>query len=127
MERRFDTHYVSLLRRLALCADSIWNSNYEPSPHIINFKSHNFGLILICIAFYGAEKRTLRKVDQKYLVSSEMCWRRMENISWNDRVRNGEVLQRIKEERKILHRVTRRKANCVGHILCRNCLIKHVI
>jgi len=30
---------------------------------------------------------------QKYLESFEMwCWRRMENISWTDHVRNEEVL-----------------------------------
>jgi hypothetical protein len=40
----------------------------------------------------------LRKVDQKYLESFEMwCWRRMEKISWTDRVRNEEVLHRVKE------------------------------
>jgi hypothetical protein len=39
------------------------------------------------IALYGAETWTLRKVDQKYLESFEMwCWRRMEKISWTDRV-----------------------------------------
>jgi hypothetical protein len=27
----------------------------------------------------------------------------MENISWTDRVRNEEVLHRVKEERNILH------------------------
>jgi hypothetical protein len=41
------------------------------------------------IALYDAETWTLRKVDQKYLESFEMwCWRRMEKISWTDRVRN---------------------------------------
>jgi hypothetical protein len=41
------------------------------------------------IALYGAEMWTLRKVDQKYLESFEMwCWRRMEMISWTNRVRN---------------------------------------
>jgi hypothetical protein len=38
-----------------------------------------------------------------------------------------EVLHRGKEERNILHTVKRRKANWIGHILCRNCLLKHVI
>jgi hypothetical protein len=62
------------------------------------------------IALYGAETWTLRKVDQKYLESFEMwCWRRMK-ISWTDRVRNEEVLHRVKEERNILHTVKRRKA-----------------
>jgi hypothetical protein len=42
-------------------------------------------------------------------------------------VRNEEVLHRLKEERNILHTITRRKANCIGHILRRNCPLKHVI
>jgi hypothetical protein len=32
-------------------------------------------------------------------------------ISWTDRVRNEEVLQRVKEERKIVHTIKRRKEN----------------
>jgi hypothetical protein len=55
------------------------------------------------------------------------CWRRMEKISWTDRVRYEEVLHRVQEERNILHAVKRRKTDCIGHILCRNCLTKHVI
>jgi hypothetical protein len=41
-------------------------------------------------------------------------------------VRNGEVLHRVKE-RNIVHTIKRRKANWIGHILRRNCLLKHVI
>jgi hypothetical protein len=44
------------------------------------------------IALYGADTWTLRAVVQKHLESFEMCWRRMENISWTDHVRNEEVL-----------------------------------
>jgi hypothetical protein len=51
----------------------------------------------------------------------------MEKISWTDRVRNEEVLHRVKEERNILHTIKRRTANWIGHILRRNCLLKHVI
>jgi hypothetical protein len=47
----------------------------------------------------------LRKVDQKYLESVEMwCWRRMEKISWTDRVRN-EVFHRVKKDRNVLHAI----------------------
>jgi hypothetical protein len=42
-------------------------------------------------------------------------------------VRNEEVLHRVKEERNILHTIKRRKANWIGHILRRNCLLKQVI
>jgi hypothetical protein len=77
---------------------------------------------------YGAETWTLRKVDQKYLESYEMlCWGRMEKIGWTDRVRNEEVLHTVKEETNILHAINRRKANWIGHILRRNCLLKHSI
>jgi hypothetical protein len=48
-------------------------------------------------------------------------------ISWTERVRNEEVLHRVKEERNILHTIKRRKANRIRHILRRNCLLKHVI
>jgi hypothetical protein len=45
-------------------------------------------------------------MDQKYLESFEMWWwRRMEKISLTDRVRNEEVLHRVKEERNILHAI----------------------
>jgi hypothetical protein len=42
-------------------------------------------------------------------------------------VRNEEVLHRVKEERNIVHTIKRREANWIGHILRRNCLLKHVI
>ena len=37
-------------------------------------------------------------------------------------MRNG-----VKEERNIIHTIKRRKANWIGHILHRNCPLKHVI
>jgi len=51
----------------------------------------------------------------------------MEKNSWADHVRNGEVLLRVKEQRNILHDMSKRKANWIGHILCRNCLLQWVI
>jgi len=37
------------------------------------------------------------------------------------------ILLRIKEQRNILHEISKRKANWIGHILCRNCLLQRVI
>ena len=80
------------------------------------------------VALYGAEDWTLRAVDRKQLKSFEMwCWRSMEKISWTDRVRNEEVLLRVKEQMNILHEISKRKANWIGHILRRTCLLKRVI
>jgi hypothetical protein len=55
------------------------------------------------------------------------CWRRIEKISWADHVRKEEVLLRVKEQRNILHEISKRKANRFGHILCRKCFLKQVI
>jgi hypothetical protein len=54
------------------------------------------------------------------------CWRRMEKIIWTDHVRNEEVLLRVKEQRNILHEISKRKANRIGHILLRNCHLQRV-
>ena len=51
----------------------------------------------------------------------------MEKISWTDHVRNEEVLLRVKEQRNILYEIRKQKANCIGHILRRNCLLQQVI
>jgi len=53
-------------------------------------------------------------------------WRRIEKIRWTDRVRNEEVLHRIRWK-GILRTVKGRRANWIGHIWRRNCLLKHVI
>jgi hypothetical protein len=42
-------------------------------------------------------------------------------------VRNGEVLLRVKEQTNILHKISKRKANWIGHILRRNCFLRQVI
>jgi len=70
---------------------------------------------------------TLQAIDQTHLESFEMCWRRMEKISWTDHLRNEEVLFIVKEQRNILHEISKRKANWIGHILHRNCLLQQVI
>jgi len=49
------------------------------------------------------------------------CWRRMEKD-----VKNEEVLLRVKEQRNILHEIRKRKANWIGHILRKNCLLQRV-
>jgi hypothetical protein len=42
-------------------------------------------------------------------------------------VRNEEVLLRVKEQRNILREIRKWKANWIGHVLRRNCLLQRVI
>jgi hypothetical protein len=40
---------------------------------------------------------------------------------------NEEVLLRAKEQRNILHEISKRKADWIGHILRRKCLLRQII
>ena len=51
----------------------------------------------------------------------------MGKISSTDHVRNEEVLLRVNEQRNILHEISKRKPNWIGHILRRNSLLQQVI
>jgi hypothetical protein len=51
----------------------------------------------------------------------------MEKISWTEHGRNEEVLLRVEEKRNILYEISKRKANCVSHILRINCLLRQDI
>jgi hypothetical protein len=47
----------------------------------------------------------------------------MEKISWTDHMGNEDVLLRVREQRNILHEISKRKVNRICHILRRNCLL----
>ena len=54
------------------------------------------------------------------------CWR-MEKIKWPKKVTNEQVLDRIGEKRTLLNNILPRKANWIGQILRRNCLLHDTI
>jgi hypothetical protein len=65
--------------------------------------------------------------DQKYLEGFELwCWRRIEKVTWIDGVGNN-ILHTAKKERKFLNTIKSLEVNPTGHVLCMNCLLKHVI
>jgi hypothetical protein len=46
---------------------------------------------------YGSKDTVDQRSPSKVnTIVIEMCWRRMEKISWTDRVRNKKVLHRVK-------------------------------
>ena len=67
---------------------------------------------------YAAEMWTLTQTDRRRLEAFEMwIWRRMEKISWRDKVTNEEVLRRVNEDRQILNCIWQRKHRWIGHVL----------
>lgn len=77
---------------------------------------------------YGCETWTLRKEEIRRLEAVEMwLWRRMEKISYTERITNEEVLRRIGEGRQLLNVIRNRKKNWIGHILRGEGLVREVI
>lgn len=80
--------------------------------------------VMLC----GAETWELRKEDIRRIEAFEMwVYRRMERVSWVDRVSNVEVLGRVSAERELMNRVRRRQRNWIGHVLRGNSLFRDVI
>ena len=74
---------------------------------------------------YGCETWTLRMDEIRRLEAMEMwLWRRMEKISYTERVTNEEVLRRVGEERQLLNLIRNRKKNWIGHILRGDGIVK---
>jgi hypothetical protein len=92
----------------------------------LNLRKKQADCYIWSIVFCGAETWTLRKADQKYLESFEIWYCRRMEISWTDYEKKEEMVI-VKEERNILHTIKIRKAKWIGHILCRNCLLQHVL
>jgi len=44
-------------------------------------------------------------------------WRRIEKISWRDKITNDDVLKRVNEERSLLNEIWQRKHRWIGHML----------
>ena len=109
----------SSVRRIAM-AEAALNKKRALFTSILDLELRK-KLVECCIwsiALYGTETWTLWAVDQKHLESFEVwCWRRIEKIIWTDHVRNRELLLRVKEQSNILHEISKRKANWIGHIL----------
>ena len=51
----------------------------------------------------------------------------MENVKWTDKIKNAVVLERVGEGRIMLELIKKRKRNCLGHWLRRNCLLKDAL
>ena len=75
------------------------------------------------VLFYGSEIWIIKKNDLKKLAAFEMrCCRKVLNITWEDKIRNEDVLLRISscklKPKRILARITESQLSWFGHI-CR--------
>ena len=77
---------------------------------------------------YGSETWTLRKEEIRKLEAMEMwMWRRLEKISWTEKLTNEEVLKRVGEERQLVQLLRNRQKKWIGHVLRGDGLMKEVM
>ena len=70
--------------------------------------------IIWSTALYGCETWTLKKMER--LKALEMwLWRRLEKISYNERITNEQVLKRIGETRLMIEVIMTRTKKYIGH------------
>lgn len=68
------------------------------------------------VFLYGAETWTMRSLDIKRIEAFEMwVWRRLERVKWTEKMKNEDVLKKVKEKRRLLREIKKRKANWIGH------------
>jgi len=80
------------------------------------------------VALYAAETWTLTQTDRRRLEAFEMwIWRRLEKISWLDKVTNEEVLKRVNEDRQVLNSIWQRQYRWISYILRHNGLLHEII
>ena len=106
-------------------AGSVWFVTFSP-PYDVSFDPLEVGYKATRIFGSGWIEYLVVRVSTEYIYEM-WYWGRMQKISWTDHVRYEEVLLRVKEQRNILHEISKRKANWIGHILRRNCLLQRII
>jgi len=72
--------------------------------------------------------RDCRKNEERIINAFETwCWRGMLKIKWIDRVTNGEVFQRAKEERSLLKFLKNRHHSWIGHTIRHNEFVVNIL
>jgi hypothetical protein len=70
------------------------------------------------ILLYCSETWTLKITTTRKLEAFEMwCYRRIMKISWTDKIRNEEVLRRLRKNLELLKTIKHRKTSYFGHII----------
>lgn len=115
--------------RIAIAKKAFHNKKHLLTSRISkNVKKKFIKTYIWSIALYGCETWTMTQRDREILEAFEMwCWRRMERISWTEKITNIEVLRRIQEKRILLTTIENRRGKMVGHLIRHDSFIKTIM
>jgi hypothetical protein len=67
---------------------------------------------------YGVETWTITSVMAKRIQAFEMwVYRRMTRTSWKDKIKNEEILRKVKIQKRLMEEIMKRKTTFCGHIM----------
>jgi len=98
--------------RIALAKVAFRKRELLTKPFRMDFKKKIVKTLVWSALLYRSETWTLRKEDIRRLEAVEMwMWRRMERVSWMDRITNEEILNKVGEKRQLLSAIGNWKKN----------------
>jgi Reverse transcriptase (RNA-dependent DNA polymerase)/Endonuclease/Exonuclease/phosphatase family len=120
---------VEIKRRIAMGKDAFYKRGELLRGSLSRkLKKRMVKTLVWSVVLYGSETWTMRKDDIKRLEAFEMwIWRKMERVSWMEKITNEEVLQMIEEKRSLIGTIKRRQRKWIGHILRSDTLLRDII
>ncbi len=106
-------------RRIGKAKTKFWESKELLRRNInIELKKKMLKCYVFPVLGYGCETWHFTNETCRRLKAFEMwCYRRMQRISWRERVTNKEVLKRAHTKRTLLQDLTKRKMRYAGHLM----------
>lgn len=84
----------------------------------LNIRKNLLKTYIWSIMLYGCETWTIAREEMRRIEAFEMwCYRRMQKISWTDRITNEEVLEKVSERKSMWKSIQKRRNELIGHIL----------
>jgi DNA-binding protein YbaB len=115
--------------RIALAKDA-FNKRKELLTRELSktLKKRMVKVLIWPVVLYGCETWTLRSDEIDKLQALEMwIWRRLERVSWMEKITNEEVLTMVNETRCLMRTIFKRKKNWMGHVLRGEGLLRDVL
>jgi len=110
---------LDIINRIVQGKRTFQNKNHLLTMNSVGLNTRkNFLKIYVwSVTLYGCVTWTISATEKKKLEAFEMwCCQKMHKIIWSGRVRNEEVLGRIKEKRQIWKIITKRRDNMIYDI-----------
>ena len=71
----------------------------------LELKKRIMKCLVLSVALYAAETWTLMQTDRRLEAFEMWIWRRMEKISWLDKVTNEDVVRKVNKDMQILNSI----------------------